>query len=243
MRATTSADYDDYPELYARWFEYGDVSADLSARMAAATSNEVWSYGKQAEPILEKYLRLRYQLMPYIYSLGYWTRMRRARRLCGRCSWIFGSDPKVAELGDEYMFGPALLVAPVTEQGATSREVYLPAGTDWYNYWTNERVHGGQRLRVVRRSIRFRCLCARVRSCRWERRWRARMRSRRLPRCECIRARMGLHALQRRWQDLCVREGKSEITHLHWDDASGKLTHTGAAAWSAPDAEVVKVVR
>ena len=56
----------------------------------------------------------------------------------------FGSDPNVAEIGDEYMFGPALLVAPVTEQGSTSREVYLPAGTDWYNFWTNERVHGGQ---------------------------------------------------------------------------------------------------
>ena len=61
----------------------------------------------------------------------------------------FGNDPAVADLGDEYMFGPALLVAPVTEQGATSRSVYLPAGTDWYNYWTNERVHGGQRLQVA----------------------------------------------------------------------------------------------
>ena len=60
----------------------------------------------------------------------------------------FGDDPKVADIGDEYMFGPALLVAPVTDQGMTSREVYLPAGTDWYNFWTNERVHGGQRITV-----------------------------------------------------------------------------------------------
>ena len=50
---------------------------------------------------------------------------------------------------DEYMFGPAFLVAPVTDQGATSREVYLPAGTDWYNYWTNERVKGGQTITVA----------------------------------------------------------------------------------------------
>ena len=46
------------------------------------------------------------------------------------------------------MFGPAFLVAPVTEQGATSRMVYLPAGADWYNYWTNERVHGGETIKV-----------------------------------------------------------------------------------------------
>ena len=60
----------------------------------------------------------------------------------------FPDDPKVADMGDEYMFGPAFLVAPVTEQGATSRTVYLPAGADWYNYWTNERVHGGQTIKV-----------------------------------------------------------------------------------------------
>ena len=60
----------------------------------------------------------------------------------------FPNDPNVADLRDEYMFGPAFLVAPVTEQGATSRKVYLPAGTDWYNYWTNERVKGGQTITV-----------------------------------------------------------------------------------------------
>jgi alpha-D-xyloside xylohydrolase len=60
----------------------------------------------------------------------------------------FGDDPKVADIGDEYMFGPALLVAPVVEQGMTSRQVYLPAGTDWYNVWTNEKVHGGQAVTV-----------------------------------------------------------------------------------------------
>src|SRR5579875_290952 len=60
----------------------------------------------------------------------------------------FPNDPNVADIGDEYMFGPALLIAPVTEQGQTTKSVYLPAGTDWYNFWTNERVHGGQRITV-----------------------------------------------------------------------------------------------
>lgn len=56
----------------------------------------------------------------------------------------FPSDPKIADIRDEYMYGPAFLVAPVVEQGATSRKVYLPAGCDWYDYWTNKRIKGGQ---------------------------------------------------------------------------------------------------
>src|SRR5437016_9371827 len=60
----------------------------------------------------------------------------------------FPADPKVADIPDEYMYGPTFLVAPVTEQGATHRTVYLPAGCDWYSYWTNERLHGGQTIVV-----------------------------------------------------------------------------------------------
>ncbi|MEZ0243777.1 MAG: DUF5110 domain-containing protein, partial [Sphingomonas sp.] len=56
----------------------------------------------------------------------------------------FPDDPNVMNIGDEYMFGPAFLVAPVTEQGRTSRRVYLPAGSDWYDWWTNEKYSGGQ---------------------------------------------------------------------------------------------------
>ena len=62
--------YDDYPELYTRWFEYATFLPIMRTH-GSRPHNEVWSYGKQAEPILEKYLRLRYELMPYIYSLGY----------------------------------------------------------------------------------------------------------------------------------------------------------------------------
>jgi alpha-D-xyloside xylohydrolase len=56
----------------------------------------------------------------------------------------FPNDPQVAGLTDEYMFGPALLAAPVLDQGMTSRRVYLPAGTDWYDWWTNKHFSGGQ---------------------------------------------------------------------------------------------------
>jgi alpha-D-xyloside xylohydrolase len=138
--------YDDYPELYTRWFEYASF-LPIFRTHGSRLYNEVWSYGKAAEPILEKYLKLRYQLMPYIYSLGYRTYESGAPSM--RALFMdFPDDPNVADLRDEYMFGPAFLVAPVTEQGATSRMVYLPEGTDWYNYWTSERVHGGQTIKV-----------------------------------------------------------------------------------------------
>jgi alpha-D-xyloside xylohydrolase len=64
--------------------------------------------------------------------------------------WMdFPNDPKVADIGTQYMFGPAFLVAPVTEQGQTEKDVYLPAGSDWYNFWTNEKVAGGRWIRVA----------------------------------------------------------------------------------------------
>ena len=72
--------------------------------------------------------------------------IRLARPSCARSSWIFRMTPMSRIFRDEYMFGPAFLVAPVSEQGATSRKVYLPAGSDWYNYWTNERIKGGQTI-------------------------------------------------------------------------------------------------
>jgi len=138
--------YDDYPELYVRWFQYGAFQPNFRSH-GSRLQNEVWSYGKQAEPILTKYLRIRYQLMPYIYSLAHKTHLDGAPFMRG-LFMDFGADPSVADIRDEYMFGPALLIAPVTEQGRTTRDVYLPAGTDWYNFWTNERVRGGRTITV-----------------------------------------------------------------------------------------------
>ncbi|HEY2857149.1 MAG TPA: hypothetical protein VGJ21_01885 [Terracidiphilus sp.] len=83
----------------------------------------------------------------------------------------FPRDPKVADIRDEYMFGPAFLVAPVTEQGAASRTLYLPAGSDWYNYWTNQRVMGGQTVTVSAPMTPFRCSFVPVRLCLWARRY------------------------------------------------------------------------
>jgi alpha-D-xyloside xylohydrolase len=233
--------YEDYAELYVRWFEYGTFQPTMRAH-GSRKENEVWSYGKQAEPILEKFLRLRYQLMPYIYSLG-WSSHETGAPFMRGLFMDFGSDPNVAGIGDEYMFGPALLVAPVTEQGSTSRDVYLPAGTDWYNFWTNARVHGGQRLRVEA-PIDTIPIFVRVGSI-------VPMGAPVLSTDEKqaiteVRVYPGANGEFTLYNDdgksYAYEQGKSEITRLRWDDASARLTHTGAAAWSAPEAQIVKVV-
>ena len=139
--------YDDYPELITRWYEYATFTPTMRAH-GERKETEVWSYGKQAEAVISKYLRLRYTLLPYIYSLGKKTYDTGAPFM--RALFMdFPHDPEVSNLGDEYMFGPAFLVAPVTQQGQTSRRVYLPAGNDWYNFWTNEKVKGGQTVTVA----------------------------------------------------------------------------------------------
>jgi len=233
--------YEDYPELFVRWFEWGAFQPVMRAH-GEREHNEVWSYGKQAEPVLEKYLRLRYELMPYIYSLGFHTYQTGAPYM--RALFMdFPGDPKVADIRDEYMFGPAFLVAPVTEQGATSRAVYLPAGGDWYNYWTKERVKGGQTIEAAA-PIDTIPLFVRAGSI--------------IPMGSEI---LSTEELQTVTQVLvypgadgeftlynddgktyAYENGNSQITHLHWNDAAGQLTHEGAEAWTASDASVLKIV-
>jgi alpha-D-xyloside xylohydrolase len=138
--------YDDYPELVVRWYQYATFTPTMRAH-GVRKETEVWSYGRQAEGIIARYLKLRYALLPYLYSLGKRTYDTGAPFM--RALFMdFPQDPNVATIGDEYMLGPALLVAPVTEQGMQSRTVYLPAGSDWYDFWTNEKLSGGQTVRV-----------------------------------------------------------------------------------------------
>ncbi len=218
---------DDYPELYTRWFEYGAFQPNFRTH-GGRKFNEVWSYGRQAEPILEKYLKLRYELMPYIYSLGYRTHVTGAPFMRG-LFMDFGDDPKVANIGDEYMFGPALLVAPVTEQGVTTREVYLPAGTDWYNFWTNEKVHGGQTITVNApidtlplfvKAGSILPLGAPVES------------TNEVQRIAKLKVYPGADASFELYNDdgktYAYEQGKFEVTKLKWDDAAGKLSGSGA---------------
>jgi alpha-D-xyloside xylohydrolase len=233
--------YDDYPELYTRWFEYAAFEPIFRAH-GSRRSNEVWSYGKAAEPILVKYLKLRYQLMPYIYSLAYRTYETGAPYM--RALFMdFPNDPKVARLTDEYMFGPAFLVAPVTEQGATNRAVYLPAGTDWYNYWTGERLHGGETIQAPApidtlplfvRAGSIVPLGDSVQS------------TSEAQTIAAVRVYPGADGAFTLYSDdgktYDYEKGVRHVTQLHWDDAARKLNRQGDAAWSVPDSQVVQIV-
>jgi alpha-D-xyloside xylohydrolase len=233
--------YDDYPELYTRWFEYATFLPIMRTH-GSRKQNEVWSYGHEAEPILEKYLRLRYQLMPYIYSLAYRTWLTGAPFMRA-LPLDFPSDPHVVDLRDEYMFGPAFLVAPITDQGATRRQVYLPAGTDWYNYWTNERVGGGQTITVSAgidtiplfvRAGSILPLGSPIESTRDQQS------------IAKLRVYPGADADFTLFSDdgttYAYEKGAGSITHLHWNNAAHRLTHAGAAAWSGSDSAIVEVV-
>jgi alpha-D-xyloside xylohydrolase len=236
----TVGGYDDYPELYTRWFQYATFLPIFRAH-GSRPANEVWSYGKEAEPILEKYLRLRYELMPYIYSLGYRT-WQTGAPFMRALPLDFPDDPKVADLRDEYMFGPAFLVAPVTEQGATSRRVYLPAGTDWYNFWTNERLKGGQTVTVAApidtiplfvRAGSILPLGVPVES------------THEAQAIAKVRVYPGADGDFTLFSDdgttYAYEKGAGSVTRLHWDEAGRKLTHEGDSAWSGPDSGLVEI--
>jgi alpha-D-xyloside xylohydrolase len=232
---------DDYPELITRWYEYATFTPTMRAH-GLRKQTEVWSYGKQAEGVISKYLRLRYTLLPYIYSLGRQTYDTGAPFM--RALFMdFPNDPNVANLGDEYMFGPAFLVAPVTEQGQESRQVYLPAGRDWYNYWTNERFAGGRTVTVAA-PIGIIPLFVAAGSI--------------IPLGSAIpntstpqeltefRVYPGRASEFALYDDDGVtygyENGQGRLTHLRWDDARGQLTAKGAPLTTSI-AELIKVVR
>ena len=136
----------DYPELFTRWFQYGTFLPTLRIH-GDRKHAELWEFGAAAEVVLAKFDRLRYQLVPYTYSLAKMTYDTGAPFM--RPLWMdFPSDTTVSNIGTEYMFGPAFLVAPVTEQGQVTKRVYLPAGTDWYDFWTNAKHAGGRWIEV-----------------------------------------------------------------------------------------------
>src|SRR5215469_9850926 len=157
-------------ELYLRWFQFGAFCplfrchgrtwklrlpwgwntgdpgpVEIRNYDGASTPDPGQLHDARVEPICRKYLELRYRLLPYLYS---------AVRECTitgmpimRALWLhFPHDPKAVERSDEYLWGSNLLVAPVFEKGARTRDVYLPAG-DWYDFWTAERLLGEREIR------------------------------------------------------------------------------------------------
>jgi len=234
-------DYVDYPELFVRWFELNTFTPTWRIH-GQRPATAIWQYGKAAEPILAQFLRLRYQLIPYLYALGHGTYETGAPFM--RALFMdFPGDATAATLGDEYMFGPAFLVAPVTEQGATSRKVYLPAGSDWYDWWTNQRHAGGQwieaaapidRIPLFVRAGSIVPLGAPIPNT---------MTKQALSE---IRVFPGRNAAFTLYDDDGVsnayKKGGGKSATLHWDDAAKKLTASGALPTGQAPAPLVKVM-
>src|ERR1700683_1508893 len=155
-------------ELYVRWFQFGAFNPLFrshgriwplhsplgwnSGQPSALVMSETPSYhpdpsvfhNAQVEPICRKYLNLRYQLMPYLYSVV--RECTQTGMPIIRALWLhYPGDSTAVTGGDEYLWGRDMLVAPVGEKGATSRNIYLPKGT-WHDFWTNERQEGGKEI-------------------------------------------------------------------------------------------------
>ena len=133
-----------FHELLVRWFQYGAFCPIF--RVHGYKSNaEIWNYGSDVEQILRRYDELRYRLLPYIYSSA-WGVTKNGETLMRALPLEFWSDPRVTEITDQFMFGGALLINPVTTEGAKERSLYLPAGHDWIDFWTGERLPGGEKV-------------------------------------------------------------------------------------------------
>jgi alpha-D-xyloside xylohydrolase len=134
-----------YRELYVRWFEYGTFCPIFRTHGTRTTNqNELWSYGPEAQKILVAFDKLRYQLIPYIYSVA-WKTTSESYTPMRPLVMDFREDTRAQNIGDEFLFGPSILVAPVTEPDATTRHLYLPKGL-WYDFWSGAAVQGGQAI-------------------------------------------------------------------------------------------------
>lgn len=152
-------DLEAWRELFTRWFQFGAFSPLFRAhgQFPYREPFNVAPPGHPAYEVMLAFARLRYRLLPYLYSLAGDVTHRHGTMMRALVM-DFPDDPAVRDLGDQYMFGPAFLVAPVTTpmffpspeagpaSGVTTRSVYLPAGSDWFDFWTGERVPGGRRV-------------------------------------------------------------------------------------------------
>ena len=131
-----------YLELLTRWIEYG-AFCPMFRIHGYGSQTEIWRYGTATQNAFMIYDNLRYRLLPYIYSLAGMGAINGGTMMKGLVM-DFRTDANVLNIGDQFMFGPAFLVNPIMSAGATSRNVYLPSGTTWLNFWTGQSTAGGQ---------------------------------------------------------------------------------------------------
>lgn len=138
---------DEWQELNLRWFQFG-AFAPLFRSHGQSPYREIFNLSQEGSDVYDSlvyYTQLRYRLLPYIYTLA-GDAWQRDGTLMRGLVMDFPDDPQARDVATEYLFGPAFLVAPVYEPGARRRELYLPAGADWYDFYTGEQHAGGQAI-------------------------------------------------------------------------------------------------
>lgn len=134
----------EYRELYVRWMQFGAFCPMMRSHGEGAP-REIYQFGKKGEKIydaIEKYIKLRYSFLPYIYSES-WDVTKNRSSMMRALMMDFPNDKKALDIDDSYMFGKSVFVSPVTASVA-KKDIYLPAGTSWVDFWTGEVVKGGQ---------------------------------------------------------------------------------------------------
>ncbi len=260
-------------ELYARWFQFSAFCGSFRSHGRTWWLRLPWGWGlsdmgphetnnentdtdstrfvhaselnnQAIEPVARKYDDLRYRLMPYTYTLAWQARASGMPLM--RAMWLeYPNDTHARGLADQYMWGRDLLIAPVYEKGATSRDVYLPAGT-WYDWWTNDRVTGG---RTVTRSVDLSIMPIYVRSGAIVPLDPVRQYvSQPVDGPTTLRVYTGANGDYTLYDDDGVSQeyltGKGSWTHMTWDDANRRLTlepGTPAGATSVPTSRTFRV--
>jgi alpha-D-xyloside xylohydrolase len=139
-----AADLAEWRELNLRWFQFGAFSP-LFRSHGEVVKREIYNIAGDDEATRDSmvwYLKLRYRLMPYIYTVAASTHYESGTIMRGLVM-DFPHDERVKDIKDQYLFGPALMVAPVYVHGARERKVYMPRGAAWYDFYTGELHKGG----------------------------------------------------------------------------------------------------
>jgi len=136
-----------YAELFTRWFQFSAFCPMFRVH-GTGKPKEMWRFDTNTQNILIRYDQLRYRLLPYIYSVS-WMVTSEGYSMMRGLVMDFRQDTNVYNIPDQYLFGPALMANPVTRARATSRNVYLPAGTSWTDFWTGKSYPGGQTIGVA----------------------------------------------------------------------------------------------
>ncbi len=140
-------DVEEWRELNARWFQFGTFVPLLRVH-GESPAREMWELGGEKHPAYQtelKFDRIRYRLLPYLYSLA-GAVTHEGGTMMRPLVMDFRNDPKALEVSDQYLFGPAFLVNPVTVYKVRSRAVYLPVAAGWYDFWTGQAVAPGQTI-------------------------------------------------------------------------------------------------